>query len=104
MTTQTPDPDRQALALRVFEAAICDPSDHLGDALSRWLGIAEDSARCLAEHADTAVRTDTQDQLSLGAAAGVAEAIHRSVKIARLLGVALHREAITAEKQARVSI
>ena len=104
MTTQTPDTNRQALALRVFEAAICDPSDHLGDALTRWLCIAEDSARCLAEHAREAEATTRQDQMSLSAAAGVAEAIHRASRIGRLLGEAMHRDALKAEQQAQSSI
>ncbi len=91
MTTPTP---REALAQQVFAEAICDPSEHLGDALHRWLCIAEESARCLAEHAREAEAATRQDQLSLAAAAGVAEAIHRASKIGRLLGEAMHREAI----------
>jgi hypothetical protein len=57
----------------VFEAAICCPSDHIGDAQTLWLGIAEQAARCLAEH----VRGGGSE--SLAGAAGVAEAIRRSV-------------------------
>ena len=89
--------DRSALAVRVWEAAICDPTDHLGDAQAAWLQLAEDAARCLGEQ----VRKDPESQ---AAVAGTLDAIRRAVMIGRILGEAMHHQALAVERQARESI
>jgi hypothetical protein len=86
MATSTPN--RDDLARQVFEEVICSSSDGLGDALDLWLSIAEGASRCLAERAQEAGKAKTDD-MHLPSAAAVAEAIHRAVQIARIVGRAM---------------
>lgn len=91
--------ERETLALEVWDEAICQPTDDVGDAQALWLKIAEDASRCLIEH----MRSKNGPE-SFAAVAGTVEAIRRSVMIGRILGEAMHREALQADRQARVRL
>jgi ABC-type transporter Mla subunit MlaD len=83
--------DRDALARRVFGAAICHSIIDLQDALANWLSLAEGTAGFLADAAANLTVTQRCEPLWENCAA-TGEAIQTAVKSAAILAEALAAE------------